>query len=236
MNMSFRGRSSRQLASAAPADETPSPILPRSKRDSAVIGRMVAVTAIFGLTLALVSQTIFILETYPPEPVVSVVTFDDDDHQLVTVRPGAITMSDREILTEKYLKQYIRHRETIDHTTEISRFEKVRLFTEPEWYAVWFDQVDPRDKQSAISRYARDGLSREIRNITVAPIAGQQNTYQAEFLAIDRLGHKEVRSKKWFVSLVAAPLALTGDREAIDANPLGLTVYQYILRESANNE
>tara|TARA_R100001143_G_scaffold62729_1_gene66852 strand:- start:10463 stop:11131 length:669 start_codon:yes stop_codon:yes gene_type:complete len=211
-----------------------SPIIPRAPARATSLERLIFITTISILSVVIVAETAFLLATYPPDPVIAFVQFDDSDNQIITVKPKALSKTDRAVLIEKYLIQYVRNRETIDHTTDLRRADWLALFTDSAWYANWKETNYPENKNSPAASYARAGLSREIRNITVTPIPDVPSTYQAEFVAVDRKGTETVKERRWLVSIKAVTQPITGDNPAINANPIGLTVYQYILRESAS--
>lgn len=217
---------------ATPTDR-PEPIIPASRNTGRAAERSAYLATIIVLLSVNIALSVILYRVYPANPIVSFVEFDDSDNQIVTIRPGAISTTDREFLIERYLTTYIRNRETIDHATDLRRREWVRLFTNEEWFRVWSSEMDPNDKNSPIGRYASQGQSREIQKITVSPIPDAPNTYQAEFVAIDRAGHAEIRRKRWLATIIAHTQPITGNPQALQTNPLGLTVYQYTLREAS---
>ena len=170
---------------------------------------------------------------YPPRVITKVIQFDPATAQIITVQPGGMTKQSHDIIFENYLRTYVAKRETIDHTTGEERRAWLSLYTNPEWYSAWNNATDPREPTSPHGRYAREGLTRQISNIVASPIPDAPRKWRVDFTATDRLfaTGEAVRSRQWTATIQVTEEATKGQPAQVAKNPLGMTVYNYVLRE-----
>jgi len=174
--------------------------------------------------------TAYIAKVQEPRPL-TVVSFDPLENQVVNVQHNVITRESTDLISQNYIAAYINWREAIDHVTTDDRRNKVQLFTNPEWFRVWDQTVNPNhNRNGPIATYAKAGMTREITDVQVFKLESAAFTWRAEFTAIDRQGTQEIGRTRWAAVLIAAPEAITGTRAQTSDNPLGLTVYNYTLK------
>lgn len=160
------------------------------------------------------------------------VYFNPETAQVVDVEQGTLTATEADLLMKKYLITYVTKRETINPATRAERWEWIRIFTEREWYNFWQGQVDPvKNKQSPVEYYRQQGMTREVQYKHYVPLPNSPNTYEIDFEAIDRYGTEEVARTRWKATLVAVREDISASVKVADTNPLGVTVYDYILSE-----
>lgn len=192
--------------------------------------RMVTIYAgsitFFAIGLAIAFVGLFPLKTVE----VKYVYFDDVANQIVTVWPGQIDKSTRDIFTENTLRQYVQYRETIDYVTEADRYAWVQLHTDEAAFAAWRNQNSPQNPNSPLRKYHTAGLTREIFVTSVAPTEYSRGIYQVEFTAIDRAGSEERRRTSWNAIVQVGYRAYRDDENRSADNPLGITVYSYNIR------
>ncbi|MGD9605536.1 MAG: VirB8/TrbF family protein [Bacilli bacterium] len=162
------------------------------------------------------------------------VTFNKEDQQLVRLIPEGIDKTTLEQLTENYLREYVRKRETINHVDDKERGQWLGFFTDPEWFEYYRNLMSFSNPDSPILKYAKEGLTREATVISIMPLPDLKNGYQVEFFTIDRRGGYEVNRKEYIATFTIYYQEIESNTEIAAINPIGLTVANYALRERIN--
>lgn len=156
--------------------------------------------------------------------------FDSEQKMMVRLYSDLTDKSVRRQLTENYLAEYVAKREAIDNTTEGARYDWLRVFTHPEYFARFEGDMTPNNPDSPLIQFGKapgGPVAREVFVSNVTPMAGDDGAYQIEYTTIDRQKGREIARAAWFVSLRILYRNMTGKKEDIARNPIGLTVGPY---------
>lgn len=158
---------------------------------------------------------------------VEFVTFDSEQKMMVKLYHD---LSDKGVLrqlTENYLSEYVKDRETIDNSSEGARYDRLRVFTHKDYWAQFEHEMNPANPESPLVKFQRAGQSRETFVTNVSPVAGAEGTYSVEYTTIDRQKGREVGRASWLVSIRILYRDLSARKEELRINPIGLTVGPY---------
>ena len=137
-------------------------------------------------------------------------------------------------LTDRFLRDYIAKRETINHVDEAERYQWVRAFTDPDWFRFWQSQIAPTSEKSPLVRFRKEGMTREVIVTSLLPLPGVKHGYRAEFTTIDRRAGQEVQRGAWIAQFLAYRQSIAGNPEIAEYNPLGITVANYAISASSD--
>lgn len=164
---------------------------------------------------------------------VQFVQFDSAERMMVRMFNDLQDKGVRQQLTEGYLTQYVIDRETIDHATETSRFERVRMFTDGDYFGLFRDEMTLSNKNSPLVRFANapgGPVAREVFITGIVPVAGSEDTYLIDYMTVDRQAKQEISRANWQVSLRFMYRQMVGGPDEVRINPIGLTVGPYAPR------
>ena len=164
---------------------------------------------------------------------VQFVQFDSAQRMMVRMFDDLQDKGIRQQLTEGYLSQYVIDRETIDHTTETTRFERVRMFTDEQYFDLFRNEMTINNKNSPLVRFSNapgGPVTREVFITGIVPVAGSEDTYLIDYMTVDRQAGQEIARANWQVSLRFMYRQVVGGADEIRVNPIGLTVGPYAPR------
>lgn len=164
---------------------------------------------------------------------VQFVQFDSAQRMMVRMFDDLQDKGIRQQLTEGYLSQYVADRETIDHATETTRFERVRMFTDEQYFDLFRNEMTINNKNSPLVRFANapgGPVTREVFITGLVPVAGSEDTYLIDYMTVDRQAGQEIARANWQVSLRFMYRQIVGGADEVKANPIGLTVGPYAPR------
>ncbi len=147
--------------------------------------------------------------------------------QYMHVAKGKIEAKTLDLLIDDELKKYVENRETIDHTTEKTRFDWVRAHTDPKWFKPWESYMSAANPSSPLEKYRRE---EKKRNVYVNSLVrtSTANEYQAEMTFIERnFGGLEIGRSEWIVVFKAVRQDISGSADLVKLNSLGLIVKNY---------
>ncbi|RED44117.1 VirB8/TrbF family protein [Aestuariispira insulae] len=159
-------------------------------------------------------------------------SFDDLANRTINLTHGEITRDEETQIFINTLSEYVTKRESIDHVTDKSRDEWLKIFTDKHWFKAYDDHMNPlKNPRSIRTFYRKEGLTRSIHNVTVSPQPDKPNEFYIRYETADYNATEEISGsrKRWQIDVTVRrdPRdGLTAHEAAL--NPLNIKVMNYV--------
>lgn len=156
-------------------------------------------------------------------------SINNDFHQIELVQEKEIKYSVSDLITEKYINEYLRLRYTIsDNVREMQqRWKKGGYFY---WYTTTniYEEFLVADMDVAINKAKKQGLQRYVDVDWVRPLS--RGLWQAQFKMYDILPNREPRATYWRATMQIMYANLkTMSKTTRMLNPYGFLIHEYSL-------
>lgn len=191
-------------------------------RDRIIIGML------FGAVLASISLNYF---QWTKEKIdLRLVRFGDPADKVTFLYPGQVTGTDREFMVRTTIKDYVIKRETINHVDETDRDNWLRLHTDPGWWKVYLDFINPNNPKNVRAEFAKALSTRDIQVLYVTPTAPGSSNYQAIFVTLDRRNGVLLKRQEWIATMSVSQQGMIYHGQDYEQNPLGIIIGAYSIQ------
>jgi len=190
---------------------------------------------LFGVCVILGMSTIFLtcclINLFPLKEIQPMLlSFTDQQNQVVRIQPFERSIEGRRLMTEKLVMRYVELREAIDGVTDNQRTREIHMYSDPPLYEAFRNLVKSDNPKSPVVEFYKKNMTRSVhvkRCLSLEPDA--PNTYRIEWESIDYLHNQEIERKQWITTLSVKFEARDVKYEDQYINPLGLTVTHYAI-------
>lgn len=174
----------------------------------------------------------FTVSLFPlKEHTTDLVRFGDPVDRTYIITPGEVSVSDREVITQDRLRDYVINMETMNPVGEQGRDEWLGIFTSPAWYDYHLKLVATTNPQSPRAYFQSQGATRAIYPLSVSMMPGQPGTYQVFYQAVDSRGGVEIKRREFVASMNVSYRSIQAKEKDYRSNPTGITVAEYTSSE-----
>lgn len=180
--------------------------------------------------------TCFLVNLFPLKEVKPMlVTFSEQQNQVVRIEPLAKDLQGTDVLLEKLACRYVELRETFDGVTENARLQELMHMSAPELWEAYGALIAEENPQSPFKAFQQSHVTRSVKIkscFCLAPAA--PDTYRIEWESLDTQEGQEGERKEWVTTL-----AITLDPREVRfedkyINPIGFTVIHYAVAKKEN--
>lgn len=165
------------------------------------------------------------------ETQIALLRADPSDDRIYRVEPISVDVDGFELMLEKLARRYVRQILTIDATTQNTRFEEVRTYSDAAFFNAYLEA-----NKSLIEAGLEDGLNRSITIKGAHQVDAYDGVYLyvVEFLQSDQIGREKPKRRhlRAFLEMTPRPHDVT-TAERFE-NPLGIRVLDMSIKEQAS--
>lgn len=165
------------------------------------------------------------------ETEIALLRADPSDDRIYRVEPISVEVDGFELMLEKLARRYVRQILTIDNTTQNTRFEEVRTYSDAEFFNSYV-----ATNKTIIEEAIDDGLNRSITVKGAYQVDAYDGVYLyvVEFLQTDKFGREKPKRRplRAFLEMTPRPQEVTTTERF--ENPLGIRVLGMSIKEQAS--